>query len=134
MPLVLIRFPRHQLWVIFGAGTDKDCEGMLEVLSQWVTRLVLVQSSHSKATPIQVLQGLLSAQGVQRQVVARGEEAAPNTSLPEDGFKKALEEMRGEAIVLVVCGSFYVVSEIRAHLAATHPKLFQPRDPVWKKD
>ena len=124
------RFPDRQLWCIFGGGTDKDCRGMLEVLSRQVSRLMLVQSSHIKASRVENLQSLLPRNGVNCQVIY-----APGSSPREafmSGFREATE-FRDE-IVLLVCGSFYVVSAVRAHLASLPKGIFPRNDPVFAQD
>lgn len=128
------RFPGYGVWCIFGAGGDKDCKGMFEVIlaSKIVTCLVLVQSAHAKALPVQALQELLPAEQPTSCLVVTDK---PH---PDSAFTWALRELaapgekEAQQMVVVVCGSFYVVSAIRAILSAKQPLLFAPEDPVWE--
>lgn len=129
-----------ELWVLFGTGNDKDAMGMLARLLQRgesgasVRRLALCQAANARAVPVNVLAALAtraqseSGSGAAGAVVVveAGGAVAPGPVL-ERLLREALTESAATPVVLLVCGSFYVVAAARAHLAATRPGLFVSR-------
>jgi len=99
--------PGAKLHLIFGASSDKDALGMLQVLAPLADRLTLSQASHSRAAAVGELASMA------RECEASVDEAADvNRAL-----ERALAEARAQDIVCV-CGSFFLLGDVdRARLA-----------------
>jgi len=103
---------------------------MVEVLTRRVSRLILVQSSHTKAASVEVIQRSLPSQGVACQIICTGN-GSPREALI--GSYHEASQIR-DKVVLLVCGSFYVVSSIRAYQASISSHEWAKDDPVFSPD
>jgi hypothetical protein len=114
-----------------------------------VRRLALCQARHPRAVPVDALAALAAraksaspspsavsgptADGGASTIVMGGGGAAAGVFTPDAVLERLLSSLLEEGegrkdVVLLVCGSFYVVAAVRAHLAATRPWLFVSRD------
>lgn len=120
------RFPEHKPQAIFGTGTDKDAKWMLKAVVKQAFVLRLVQANHGRASTVEALISLLGEDDKRCQVL---------TDTPT--VESALEEYISSSahscqkVVIVVTGSFYVVSSAREYLAHHYKGLFPIRDWVW---
>jgi dihydrofolate synthase/folylpolyglutamate synthase len=99
-------FPDEKLAIIFGASEDKDIAGMFAELLPLASGLVLYQADHPRAASSEDLHALL---GTFEGDVQVSEKAG-------DAFSAA-SEMAGDAGVVLVTGSLYLVGELRRELA-----------------
>lgn len=143
------RFGPSELWALFGTGSDKDAVGMLAQLllptkqegeggtGGGLRRVVLCQAANARAVPVDALAALaararsgspapFSSPSATVVVDAGGAGVAPGLVL-ERLLRDASAAGQSAPVVLLVCGSFYVVAAARAHLAATRPGLFASR-------
>jgi len=95
--------------LVLGLSADKDLAGIIEPLRQRITRVIATQSTHPRAMPAAELQKEIAALGVTAE-----SEAAPILAT-----QRALE-LRITNAVILVCGSVFLVEEVRANLAIEH--------------
>lgn len=113
---VLFHYPNHQIRVIAGLSGDKDLKKCLAVIAHYALQVHLVCAKNPRAASIQLLQQVFSELGVNH--------AIPHATIEnavEQGLRMAAEH--GE--VLVVCGSFFIMSEVRRALG-----ILEPCDPL----
>lgn len=103
-------FPDRTCHIVCGFSKDKDVSACLEILASWATDLGFIQANHERAMPLSMLNQL--AQGI------------PSKSFPS--IKRALEWTCDRAAVMggvvLVCGSFFIMSEVRACLGYREPR------------
>jgi len=93
-------FPGQPVTLVFGASADKDVAGMLTELLPRVSRLILTQAVHPRATDPESVTSLARSHGVRSEVVIPVEAA----------LRRAVERARpGE--VIVTAGSLFVSGE-----------------------
>ncbi|HSB89181.1 MAG TPA: folylpolyglutamate synthase/dihydrofolate synthase family protein [Anaerolineales bacterium] len=96
-------FPGQPVTLIFGASSDKDIPGMMDELLPRVSRLIVTQAVHPRATETQELASMAHGRGV------RVESLSP----VEAALRHAIERARpGE--VIVSAGSLFVAGEMLA--------------------
>lgn len=123
------RFPEHKPQAIFGTGTDKDAKGMLKAVVKQTFLLRLVQANHGRASTIDALLSSIGEHDKRCQVL---------TDTPT--VESALEEYISSSahscqkVIIVVTGSFYVVSSAREYLAHHYKGMFPNSDWVWLQD
>ena len=108
------RFENRKFRVVAGLSKDKDVAGCLEVLTREAKYVHFVQAEHPRAAPAGELQEL---------VQGRDGRGSASASIKE-GFQKALALAEAEGDVLVICGSFFIMADIREALGIS-----EPRDP-----
>ena len=94
-------FDFDQLWLVFGAGVDKDIAGMLDVLLPDATALLVVQADHPRAATTGRLQEMARARG--RDARPFPDTAAALTHAPSAA---------GSRDLICVTGSLFVVAEV----------------------
>ncbi|HSR48258.1 MAG TPA: folylpolyglutamate synthase/dihydrofolate synthase family protein [Anaerolineales bacterium] len=96
-------FPGQPVTLVFGASADKDVAGMLLELLPRVSRLILTQAVHPRATEPEAVTSLAHSHGIRSEVVVPVEAA----------LRRAVERARpGE--VIVTAGSLFVSGEALA--------------------
>jgi dihydrofolate synthase/folylpolyglutamate synthase len=95
-------FPGRKATVLLGVSADKDVSGILEPLHPFINQIVATQSSHPRAMPAADLQNQLLALG-------RSASAKPDTAA---ALAAALKLAGSD--VLLVCGSVFLVEQVRA--------------------
>ncbi len=95
-------FPGRKVTLLLGVSADKDMSGILQPLAPFVDQIIATQSSHPRAMP---------AADLQHQLLALGRSAAadPDSVI---ALTKALD-IAGDD-VLLVCGSVFLVEQVRA--------------------
>lgn len=98
-------YPDQKFACIVGLSDSKDIEGCLEILTQNVSYLYLVQAMH-RGTPTEILARKLDGFGYSHYT----------TSL---SIQEALEANKGP---LLVCGTFFIMDEVRELLGLQFPQ------------
>jgi dihydrofolate synthase/folylpolyglutamate synthase len=98
-------FPGKKIRLIFGASEDKDIFGMFAELMPAVKELLVVKSFHPRAIEPEKLVDMAQSYGCKAIVVDH---------IP-DAVEKALDTA-GEAEVILITGSIFVVAEARKYL------------------
>jgi dihydrofolate synthase/folylpolyglutamate synthase len=113
-------FPGQPVTLIFGASSDKDIPGMMDELLPRVSRLIVTQAVHPRATEPQELASMAHGRGVRVETLAPVEAA----------LRRAIERARpGE--VIVSAGSLFVAGEMLAAWPRLH-ELVAPRIEVGR--
>lgn len=115
----LALYPHNRLILIFGASTDKDIEGMLEVLGPAAAAIIITRSFHPRAADPTDLVPLARSTAP----------LAPLYTTPTTQAAIALAaEMAGPDDLILVAGSIFVVADLRESWFALHPAAFTPND------
>ncbi|UCF60750.1 MAG: bifunctional folylpolyglutamate synthase/dihydrofolate synthase [Anaerolineaceae bacterium] len=94
-------FPGRPVTMIFGASADKDIPGMLIELVPRISRLIVTQADHPRASDPEDLARIAHSHGLKVEIV-----------LPvEAALDRALEKMWNEGVVLAT-GSLFIAGEI----------------------
>lgn len=101
-------FRHKRLFLIFGAMSDKDIDGMCKELSGIVNRLVATRSKSERASPPEIVREKMMR-------VNRDIDAAVADSVGE-AIKRCVKEA-GEDDLILITGSLYVVAEAMEELA-----------------
>jgi len=110
---VSLHYPNRLIRVLAGFSKDKDLAGCLSLIQRNTAALHLVQASHPRAASFEELQKILFHLG------------APPVNFHEsieDGVKKAIKNAAEMGEVLVICGSFYIMNEVRRSLGIVEPR------------
>lgn len=103
MEAMQLHFPGQRFSAIVGMSKDKDIKECLSILSQQADHLYLVQASAVKAASVEKMSSLLRQDGFSRFTAGL-----------------SIQEIVGKALafedLLVVCGSFYIMQEVREEI------------------
>jgi dihydrofolate synthase/folylpolyglutamate synthase len=101
------QFPEKKIRLLLGLGMDKEIIPILELLSKNVHFIHLTEAKSERAAKAEQLAGLLLNLNFQNHIV-------------ETNIRKAFAEAKRLACendeVLVVCGTFYIMAEVREAL------------------
>ena len=101
-------FPEGKFRFLVGFSKDKDYENCLDLIADVATHIHLVQSDSSRSASLEMLQEAM-----------RNED--PHLWTPHASIQEAVAAAYSEVVtrgeILVVCGSFYVMAEAKAHLS-----------------
>lgn len=112
-------FVDHQKVFVFGAGNDKDYEGMLKLLPSYnMKNLVLFQSKHPKSVPLHELKS------IRKDIVI---ENLYDATSSEHALHLAIEHINHDGVI-VCCGSVFVIAEMRSAVAKLYPTIFDDDD------
>jgi dihydrofolate synthase/folylpolyglutamate synthase len=95
-----LHFPGQRFSAIIGMSIDKDIKECLSILSRRADHLYLVQAPALKAASVEKMSSLLRQDGFTRFTAG--------LSIPE-----TVEKALASEDLLVVCGSFYIMKEVR---------------------
>ena len=94
-------FPGQDVTLIFGASEDKDISGMFTELMPRVSKIIVTQADHPRATPIDRLAKQARAYGLSVELITPVSAA----------LEQAIRTVDQEAIVLAT-GSLFVAGEV----------------------
>lgn len=120
---------RRGLYIVFGAAVDKSLDSMLDAVLQTRPELILVRTSHPRASSTRTMLEIIS----QKREGYFDRATYQDDMAVEDGLQQAIGRCQ-ENGVIVVCGSLYVAARARQWLAHCHPQLFSPCDWVHHSD
>lgn len=107
-------FPQSQFRFVVGFSKDKEYNLCLDLIADVATHVHLVQAASSpRAATVEELRAAL-----------KEEDPALSTahSSIEEGVKEAYAEAMAKGEVLVICGSFYIMAEVKETLGVQLPK------------
>eukprot|EP01041_Mallomonas_annulata_P001839 gene1839-3561_t len=137
-----------EIWVLFGAGQDKNAKEMLEEVLIGADRVVFVQSKHFKAADIQSLLALVPSIYKHKIIEDLPNLFEINSDLSElmndtivgnrmmsvISLLRAHISQHGQRAVLLVCGSLFVAAEARENLFKVIPDQFSKDDWIRQCD
>lgn len=112
------QFPSSPLRVLFGISKNKDILKCLAILKSYGKEFHLVEATNGRGVPIQHLRQSLSCLGIDASKLHIHETIYAS-------MRSAIQKSNEQGEVLVVCGSFFIMSPIREALG-----LQEPRDEV----
>jgi len=115
--LVKTQYPNRPIRVLFGLSKNKDLQGSVKVIQQYGCGFHLVEATNGRGTAVEVLRDGLLALGVQSSRIHVGK--------IDQNFKQAREIATEKNEILVVCGTFFIMRDIREALG-----LQEPQDPL----
>ncbi len=110
------QYPHISLRIVFGLSRNKDIEGCLNVLKKYGEYFHIVEASNGRGLGIVELHKKMLEQGF------------ATTSIFQDasitnGIHKAMKAAKQQKQLLIICGTFFIMSEARATLG-----IYEPRD------
>jgi len=96
-------FPGQRVTLIFGASVDKDISGMLAELLPRVSRIIVTQAVHPRATDPDELADIAHSYGLRVEIV----------SPPKKALERAVQSSRPDEVILAA-GSIFVAGEVLA--------------------
>jgi len=134
-----------QLWVVFGAGADKNVRDMLRMVfdHNGADRVVFAKSSHFKALAEKDLEGMLSEQERSKLMTltdafscssTSGSDSSSVESVLHSVLNAVLKEAKSTDVEVVVCGSLFIAAEARECVFRAEPNQFSSSDWVHKRD
>jgi dihydrofolate synthase/folylpolyglutamate synthase len=96
-------FPAQRVTLIFGASEDKDISGMLAELLPRVSRIIVTQAVHPRATDPDELADIAHSYGLRVEIVTP----------PQKALERAVRSARPEEVILAA-GSIFVAGEVLA--------------------
>jgi dihydrofolate synthase / folylpolyglutamate synthase len=111
---IQFHYPNRKIRVLFGLSKNKDLHHCLKIIAAHGHFFHLVMATNGRGATIDTLQGVLEKLSVH-----------PLRLLSHDSIRAgtlfAREETRREQEVLVICGSFFIMSEVRQALGFCDP-------------
>lgn len=101
------RFPKHGCQVLLGISKNKAIESCFLEILKHCTKIHLTQAGNQRSASVNDLKSILESFTCH---------PLSATLDPESGLKAALESLCKEKEVLVVCGSFFIMGEVRRSL------------------
>ena len=115
----LALFPNKRLILLFGASSDKDIHGMLEVLGPEAAVVIVTRSFHPRASDPSELADLARSVLPHTPVYV--------TANVPDALRLA-GDLAGPNDLVLVTGSIFVVADVRESWNVLHPQAFPPDD------
>ena len=106
-------FPSRSLRVLVGLSKNKDCKGCLEIIKNDTNDIHLIEAVNERAAPVSTLYKDLQALGVDQNIYC-------HSSILE-GLEAAIQQTLSHQQVLIICGSFFIMSPIRQALGLQEP-------------
>ena len=96
-------FPAQRVTLIFGASADKDISGMLAELLPRVSRIIVTQAVHPRATDPEELADIARSHGLRVEIVVP----------PQKALERAVQSARPDEVILAA-GSIFITGEVLA--------------------
>ena len=112
-------FPHQRLFLLFGASSDKDIDGMLDILGSEAVEIILTRSFHPRAADVPTM-ARVARNRFPDKPIHQMQDVAPALSL-------ALSRANPDDLILVA-GSIFVVAAAREAWRALRPSAFPPDD------
>lgn len=109
------KYPQAALRVVFGLSKTKDIDGCLNVLKLFGNQFHLVEAPNGRGLEVAALQKKML------------EHYFPSESISVDGsipntIQKAVKAAKKQKQVLIICGTFFIMSEARTTLGIKEPR------------
>lgn len=110
-------FPNLPIRVLFGLSKNKDLEGCIKLLAESGSCFHVVETLNGRGAPKEELVRLLTKQHVPIEAIAAHHDISEAVILATEASSK-----QGE--VLVICGSFFIMGDVRLALGFAEPRDF----------
>ncbi len=107
-------FPGQSIRVLFGLSKGKDLEGCLTILKNKAAAFHLVEAPNGRGAAINDLNKRLINFGVDSSLIQSHSEI-------QIGVKNAIQEAKLHNQILLICGSFFIMSQVRQALGIDEP-------------
>lgn len=107
-------YPKKRLRLLFGLSKNKDIKQCLQIIATYGAYFHLVQASNGRGIETQYLYEQLYALGIHPSHIFIHESIAA-------GINQAKQETLKHEEVLVICGSFFIMSQVRQALNFIEP-------------
>jgi dihydrofolate synthase / folylpolyglutamate synthase len=112
------KYPNQSLRVVCGLSKNKDIPSCLQILKKNADHFHLVEASNGRGQSAEILSHLLKEYGVDPSRIF----LQPSI---EESVKVALNKAAMNQQILIICGTFFIMSSTRAALG-----MKEPRDPI----
>ena len=118
-------FPHRRLILLFGASSDKDIEGMLDVLAKDADTIIVTRSFHPRAADAE-------------RLAQMAQTIAPNAPvhITDDALPalQLADSLAQPDDLILITGSIFVVAAARESWLTLHPETFSPGDWVYRSE
>lgn len=118
------RFPTQQFRVVFGLSKTKDIPACLSIIKQHATHLHLTEAPNGRGVTSKDLYDTLVAMGVAHEVIFQSPSITESVHL-------AMKSSCVQNQLLVVCGTFFIMSEARSALGINEPRDYVDMNEKW---
>lgn len=112
------RYPGKMIDCLSGFSTGKDITSCLQTIHKNAGHLHLVSAAHKRAEKLSILKQKAMDAGLPSTYIS-------TYSSVKEGMQSALQQVKTNNRLLVVCGSFFIMREVRAAL-----QISEPADPI----
>lgn len=109
------RYPAHRIRAVCGLSQNKDLASCLAVLRQYCVHLHLVEATNGRAASARELHAILKAQGTPDS------QLTINSNIAEAINQAVAHAGKHPQEIVVICGTFFIMSAARAALGITEP-------------
>lgn len=109
------RFFDRSLHIVCGFSKDKDVVGCLKILSPQAASFAFIQANHERSIPAQVLVQLANDAKIHADQISGWNSISR-------ALDHSIQAARASGGVVVVCGSFFIMAEVRACLGYIDPQ------------
>lgn len=109
---VSLFYPHHLIRVVAGFSADKDVKKCLEIISQKAVQIHLIRAKHPRSAEVSDLSRILLSEGIK----------SFTHSEIDEGVKQAVELSALNQEILVICGSFFIMTDVRSCLGIIEPR------------
>ncbi|MEI8124702.1 MAG: folylpolyglutamate synthase/dihydrofolate synthase family protein [Parachlamydiaceae bacterium] len=110
-----LRFPHQKLRLVVGLSSNKDIEGCFNIVKGEAIHFYLVEANSSRAVPTETMKEILIKLEVEPALITSGKSIAETMNLAIDEANKAGD-------IVVVCGTFFILHEVRQALGFNPPE------------
>lgn len=111
---IRLQYPSQTIIALFGLSQSKDMHGCINEIAKAAEFFYPVEASHGKGTPMKHLAEALQQCGVNPEHICCGTFG--------ENVKNAYRHAKQNGHLLVVCGTFYIMQEVRSLLDLVHNK------------
>lgn len=108
-------YPDRQYRILFGLSKNKDLKNCLKLIAIYCKYFHLVQATNERGTPTKILYDQLIEFEIHHSCISLHDSIST-------GIDQAKEEALKKGEVLVICGSFFIMSQARQALGFIEPR------------
>lgn len=107
-------YPNRSFRLLFGLSKSKDIEGCLQVIVKFGSNFHLVEATNGRAAPVDLLSLQLE------KLLTKSQSIFQHHTISE-AVNVAKSEAQKTGEILVICGSFFIMKEVRQTLGIVEP-------------
>jgi dihydrofolate synthase/folylpolyglutamate synthase len=111
------KFPAEQFRIVFGLSKTKDIAACLSIITQHATHFHLVEAPNGRGVPAKELRDALIAIGIPQDAIEL-------TTSIEQSVQIAIKSAYEQKQTLIICGTFFIMGEVRKALGYEEPQDF----------